>query len=170
MRDTPSCILVMGVSGSGKSHIGKLLAKTLGMRYIDADDHHGPENIAKMARGEPLDDDDRREWLITLADLYSHHQREAKSLVISCSALKRDYRDRLRQAAPQLKILYLHGSRELLLKRLGNRRAHFFAGEHMLNSQLATLEPPDETEAFRCDIRLTPREIVAAFSRHLASC
>lgn len=139
------------------------------MRFIDADKHHSARNIAKMARGEPLDDEDRKEWLTTLADLYRQHQSEAQSLVIACSALKHDYRERLRQAAPQLKILYLHGSRELLLERLNTRQAHFFAGEHMLDNQLATLELPDEKEAFRCDVYLAPREIISAFSRHLAS-
>lgn len=139
------------------------------MRFIDADEHHSARNIAKMARGEPLDDEDRKEWLTTLADLYRQHQSEAQSLVIACSALKHDYRERLRQAAPQLKILYLHGSRELLLERLNTRQAHFFAGEHMLDNQLATLELPDEKEAFRCDVYLAPREIISAFSRHLAS-
>ena len=169
MKNSTYCILVMGVSGSGKSFIGKLLAETLEVQYIDADEHHGARNIAKMARGEPLDDEDRQEWLATLASLYRQHRGEAQSLVIGCSALKRDYRERLRQAAPELKILYLHGSRELLLERLNTRQAHFFAGEHMLDNQLATLELPDEQEDFRCDIRLAPREIVSAFSRHLTS-
>lgn len=169
MNDTSYCILVMGVSGSGKSFIGRLLAETLGVSYIDADDHHGASNIAKMAQGQPLNDDDRQAWLATLADLYRQYQAEGKSLVIGCSALKRDYRDRLRRAAPQLKTLYLHGSRELLLERLNARQAHFFAGEHMLDNQLATLEPPDAREAFCSDIQLAPRDIVAAFSRYLAS-
>lgn len=169
MKDSTYCILVMGVSGSGKSFIGKLLAETLEVHYIDADEHHGARNIAKMARGEPLDDEDRQGWLTTLANIYRQHQDEAKSLVIGCSALKRDYRDRLRQAAPRLQVLYLYGSRELLLDRLNARQAHFFAGEHMLDNQLATLEPPDQQEAFCCNIRLKPQEIISAFSGHLAS-
>lgn len=169
MPITAKSILVMGVSGSGKSHIGRQVAAAIDATFIDADDHHGADNIAKMARGEPLDDDDRAAWLETLSHLYRRYRREGRSLVIGCSALKRSYRDRLRQGAPDLDILYLHGSRRLLLERLDTRDDHFFAGEHMLDNQLATLEVPDETEAFRCNIRSMPREIVDAFAAHLRS-
>lgn len=116
-----------------------------------------------MARGEPLNDSDREGWLLTLADLYRDHRKRGKDMVIGCSALKQRYRDVLRRGAPELNILYLHGSREVLLERLGGRSGHIFAGEHMLDSQLADLEVPEETEAIRLDILQSPENIVANF-------
>ncbi|MEQ5858075.1 gluconokinase [Halomonas sp. EF61] len=166
---SPSCLLVMGVSGSGKSYIGKLLAERIDARFIDGDDHHSPDNIAKMSRGEPLTDEDRQGWLATLAGLYRKHHEQGQSLVIGCSALKRQYRDLLREGAPALEILYLHGSHEVLLERLNSRGQHFFAGEHMLRSQLATLEMPGDDEAIRCDIQMTPDAIIDDFLAQLAS-
>lgn len=169
MSTSPQLVLVMGVSGSGKSFIGRRLAETMSADFIDADNHHSPTSIAKMSRGEPLNDGDREGWLATLADFYRDHRRKGRSLVIGCSALKRRYRDTLRGDAPALKILYLHGSRELLLSRLRNRQGHFFQGQHMLDSQLRDLEPPGNDEAFRVDIALSPDEIVAAFLTHLTA-
>ncbi|MBB3142266.1 gluconokinase [Halomonas organivorans] len=163
MKTTAKSILVMGVSGSGKSHIGRQLAAALGATFIDGDDHHGPDNIAKMSRGEPLDDHDRASWLATLSDLYRDYRDQGRDLIIGCSALKRGYRDQLRQAAPDLKILYLSGSRRVLLERLESRGGHFFAGSHMLDSQLATLEAPGDDEAIRVDIQQPPRKIVEHF-------
>lgn len=163
MSTSPLTLLVMGVSGSGKSHIGNLLAQAVHAKFIDADDHHSENSIAKMARGEPLNDSDRQGWLLTLADLYRDYRAQGTDVVIGCSALKHRYREVLRQGAPELKILYLHGSREVLMDRLGGRSGHFFTGEHMLNSQLADLEMPDETEAVRLDIRQPPKDIVMEF-------
>ncbi|WP_136253186.1 gluconokinase [Onishia niordana] len=163
MKTSPLALLVMGVSGSGKSHIGRRLADTINANFIDADDHHSQTSIAKMARGEPLNDSDRQGWLLTLADLYREYREQGQDVVIGCSALKHRYRDLLRQGAPELKILYLHGSREVLLERLGARGNHFFTGEHMLASQLADLEIPEEDEATRMDIRQSPDDIVASF-------
>jgi hypothetical protein len=100
-------ILVMGVSGSGKSHIGHQLALILGATFIDGDDYHSPANVAKMASGTPLNDDDRSEWLGTLAALLAEYRARGESLVIACSGLKKRYRDRLRQGDPALQILYL---------------------------------------------------------------
>ncbi|MGB8714475.1 MAG: gluconokinase, GntK/IdnK-type, partial [Onishia taeanensis] len=105
MNTSPLTLLVMGVSGSGKSHIGKLLAQTAHAEFIDADDHHSQNNITKMARGEPLNDSDRQDWLLTLSDLYRDYRAQGKDIVIGCSALKHRYRDVLRQGAPELKIL-----------------------------------------------------------------
>ncbi|MDW5377350.1 gluconokinase [Halomonas sp. HP20-15] len=167
METTSHCILVMGVSGSGKSHIGRDVAASIGAEFVDADDHHSPTSIAKMSRGEPLNDEDREGWLATLADIFRRYRSENRHVVIGCSALKRHYRDVLRQGAPNLKILYLHGSREVLLQRLNNRGSHFFAGEHMLDSQLSTLEPPTADEAFRVDIRESPKAIVEQFESYL---
>lgn len=167
MHTDAKSILVMGVSGSGKSHIGRQIATAIDATFVDADDHHSATNIAKMARGEPLNDDDRAAWLQTLSELYRRYRAEGQSLVIGCSALKRRYRDILRQGAPTLEILYLHGERDTLLERLNSRGEHFFAGAHMLDNQLATLEPPGEKEAFRVDIRSTPAKIVETFVSRL---
>ncbi|MDI5921511.1 gluconokinase [Halomonas sp. LR5S13] len=163
MKSTPTLVLVMGVSGSGKSHVGKLLAEAIDADFIDADDHHSAGSIAKMSRGKPLNDGDREGWLETLADFFRDHARRGRSLVIGCSALKRRYRDQLRKGAPALRILYLHGSRELLFDRLTHRQGHFFQGDHMLDSQLRDLEPPGDDEAIRVDISLSPEEIVSTF-------
>ncbi|WP_458525334.1 gluconokinase [Onishia taeanensis] len=163
MKTSPLTLLVMGVSGSGKSHVGHLLAQAIHADFIDADDHHSQTSIDKMARGEPLDDSDRQGWLLTLADLYRDYRERGQDVVIGCSALKHRYRDVLRQGAPTLRILYLHGSRDTLLQRLGGRTGHFFAGAHMLDSQLAALEAPAETEAIRLDISQTPERLVAQF-------
>jgi len=163
MSTNPELVLIMGASGSGKSFIGRRIAETMSADFIDADDHHSPTSIAKMSRGEPLNDGDREGWLDTLADFYRDHRHRERSLVIACSALKRRYRDTLRGGAPTLKILYLHGSRELLLDRLRARQGHFFQGDHMLDSQLSDLEPPDDDEAIRLNIALSPEEIVATF-------
>lgn len=168
MNQPPLSLLVMGVSGSGKSHIGSLLAGKLHADFIDADDHHSPASIAKMSRGEPLDDGDREGWLLTLAALYRQYREQGKDVVIGCSALKRRYRDILRQGAPELKILYLDGSRDVLLERLGGRAGHFFAGEHMLDSQLSDLERPGDDEAISLDIRQPPDSIIETFLSRLS--
>nr|WP_298415430.1 gluconokinase [uncultured Halomonas sp.] len=168
MNDSARCILVMGVSGSGKSRIGRDLATAMGADFIDADDHHSPMNIAKMARGEPLDDEDRKEWLVILSELLRSHRLQERDVVIACSALKKRYRDVLRQGAPSLDILYLEGSRKVLLERLSARRTHFFTGERMLDSQLQTLEPPENDEALCLDVRYSPKAIVERFLAQLS--
>ncbi len=121
-------ILVMGVSGSGKSHVGRQVAAAMDATFLDGDDYHSPGSIAKMSRGQPLNDGDREAWLATLADLYREYQAQGISLVIGCSALKHRYRDQLRAATPHLDILYLHGDRSVLMDRLERRSEHFFAG------------------------------------------
>ncbi|MGM0832938.1 MAG: gluconokinase [Pseudomonadota bacterium] len=161
-------ILVMGVSGSGKSHIGQQLAAELGATFIDGDDHHSPANVAKMASGTPLNDDDRRDWLATLADLFAAYKARNESVVIACSGLKKRYRDRLREGDPALSVLYLEGSHALLRQRLETRPGHFFKGDNMLASQLADLEPPSSDEAVSVSIALSPREIVEHFTVTLA--
>lgn len=167
MKTLSHRILVMGVSGSGKSHIGRQLALTMGATFIDGDDHHSPANVAKMASGTPLNDDDRREWLDTLAALFAEYRARDASLVIACSGLKKRYREQLRQGDPALNILYLEGTRELLLQRLETRAGHFFKGDTMLASQLADLEPPGEEEAFNASITLSPNQIVNQFAATL---
>lgn len=163
MKEGTVRIVVMGVSGSGKSCIGACLAERLGVAYIDGDDYHSPANIAKMANGIPLDDDDRREWLETLAEHIAAYRRRDASLVLACSALKRRYRDLLRRGDPALRFLFLEGSREQLMQRLMTREAHFFRGEAMLDSQLRDLEEPGNDEAVRLNIADAPEAIAEAF-------
>ena len=129
-------IVVMGVSGSGKSAAGGLLAEALGRPFVDADDLHPPANKLKMAQGIPLTDDDRWGWLDTVGERLAAGER----VVVACSALKRVYRDRLRDAAPDAVFVHLHGSPELLAERMGHR-VHEFMPVTLLGSQLATLEP-----------------------------
>ncbi len=120
-----------------------------------------------MANGIPLNDDDRSEWLDTLAALFAEYRTRDVSLVIACSGLKKRYRDRLRQGDTALQILYLEGTQELLLQRLETRPGHFFKGDTMLASQLADLEPPGEEEAFSVSIALSPMQIVTQFAATL---
>ncbi|MGP3984756.1 gluconokinase [Streptomyces sp. KR80] len=139
----PPLVVVMGVSGSGKTTIGELLADRLGLPYAEADGFHPAENIAKMSAGRPLDDADRRPWLDAIAVWLT--QRSGKGGVVSCSALKRSYRDRLAQAVPEVFFLHLTGSYELIEHRLARRTGHFMP-TGLLHSQFADLEPLDADE------------------------
>jgi gluconokinase len=140
---TAPLILIMGVSGSGKTTVGTMLADRLGVPYAEADDFHPPENIAKMSAGAPLDDADRAPWLDAIGVWLGGHS--SGGAVVSCSALKRRYRDRLKQAAPGLFFLHLNGSFELIAHRLADRRDHFMPAR-LLRSQFADLEPLDPEE------------------------
>lgn len=136
-------IVVMGVSGCGKTTIGALVAHELGLPFKDGDSLHPVENIAKIAAGTPLDDGDRAPWLdIVGAELAG----SANGLVVACSALKRSYRDAIRAKAPGAVFLHLEGSREVLGGRLEGRSGHFMPAA-LLDSQLATLEPLQADEA-----------------------
>ena len=157
----------MGVSGCGKSRVGRLLAERIGAKFIDADDYHSPASVAKMSRGEPLTDADRADWLAALAELFREHRERGVSVVIGCSALKHRYREVLRGGAHALRIIYLHGDRELLLSRLNTRHDHFFRGDVLLDNQLRTLEQPTDDEALRIDISEAPDEIVEQAAQHL---
>lgn len=137
-------IVVMGVSGSGKSTVGRLLAERLGVPYEDADDLHPPANIAKMAAGHPLDDADRAPWLDAVADWIA--ARGDRGGVMTCSALRRRYRDRLRRAAPDLFFVHLDGTPEVIAGRLAARPGHFMPSA-LLRSQLDALEPLEPGEA-----------------------
>jgi gluconokinase len=150
-------VVVMGVSGSGKSTVGELLAERLDVPYAEADSFHPPANIRKMAAGTPLDDEDRRPWLDAIARWLS--ERAGQGGVVSCSALRRRYRDRLRDSGAPLFFLHLDGSEELIAGRLKERKGHFMP-RSLLRSQFATLEPlePDEQGA-AVPIGGTPAEV-----------
>lgn len=152
----------MGVAGSGKSTVAELLAERLGAEYADADAFHPPANVAKMASGVPLDDADRAPWLALVRDwMADHGTRRGADVVVACSALRRAYRDVLREAGDVL-FVHLTGSPELLGARIAGRPGHFMKAD-MLASQLATLEPlaPDEP-GFEVDVTPAPAELVAA--------
>ena len=136
-------IVVMGVSGSGKTTVGQALAARLGTEFMDGDDLHSEANVAKMASGQPLDDDDRRPWLQSVGTWLNEH---ADGGVIACSALRRTYRDLIRHSAPEAFFLYLSGDPDVLARRVANRPEHFMP-ESLLASQLATLEPLQEDES-----------------------
>jgi len=161
--------VIMGVSGSGKSLIGAMFARALDVEFVEGDDLHPPDNLRRMAAGIPLTDDNRRGWLTKIADRLRDAKRAGLGLVVSCSALKRIYRDLLRSvAAADLRFVYLAGSRELLAERLANRRGHFMPPS-LLESQLAILEEPSPDEhAWVCDIRGAPDAIVADLVRRAA--
>lgn len=135
-------LLLMGVSGSGKTTVGAMLAGRLGWTYAEADDFHPPANVAKMHAGIPLDDDDRRPWLEATATWMREQEGPA---VVTSSALKRRYRDLLRAGRPDLRLVYLEGDRDLIGKRLAARHGHFFPKD-LLDSQFADLEPPGPDE------------------------
>ncbi|MGV0849960.1 gluconokinase [Mycolicibacterium phlei] len=138
-----SPIVVMGVSGSGKSTVGAALAQRLRVPFADADDFHPPANIAKMTAGEPLNDDDRYPWLEAIGEWLAEHCADGG--VMSCSALKRRYRDQLRTHCPGIELLHLRGTPEVIGRRQASRPGHFMPPS-LLASQFETLEPlePDE--------------------------
>ena len=153
-------IVVMGVSGCGKTTIGDLVARELGVRFLDGDSLHPVENVAKMAAGTPLTDEDRWPWLATVGS--RARRRGAGGLVLACSALKRSYRDAIRAQAPETVFLHLHGSREVLGGRIEGRSGHFMPAT-LLDSQLATLEPLEADEAGAVvDIAAPVEQVVAA--------
>ena len=150
----------MGVAGSGKSLIGAALATRLGFEFVEGDAYHPPANIAKMAAGIPLEDVDRRDWLDSLAGVLHEARRADRGVVLSCSALKRSYRDALRHGDPDVCFVFLRGPRALLAERLASRTGHFMPTS-LLDSQLDTLEEPaDDEKAVVCDIGDAPRPIV----------
>jgi len=155
-----SIVLVMGVSGSGKTTVGAMLAGQLGWRYAEADAFHPAANIEKMAAGHPLTDEDRGPWLAAIAQWIDIELAAGRPAVVTCSALKRAYREQLRGGRPQVQIVYLQGSRELIATRLQARHGHFFTAA-MLDSQFADLEEPTPDEgALIVSIVGAPKEIV----------
>jgi carbohydrate kinase (thermoresistant glucokinase family) len=153
----PPQLVVMGVSGSGKSTVGAALAQRLGLPFVDADDLHPITNVDKMTAGIPLTDDDRWPWLAKVGEAMA--AAADTGVVVACSALKHSYRDAIRSGAPAARFVLLSGSRELLESRLSRREGHFMPAS-LLESQLATLEPLDSAEGIVVSIEGAPGEIV----------
>jgi gluconokinase len=153
----------MGVSGSGKTTVGRLLAGELGWEFLEADEFHPPANIDKMRRGEPLDDADRDPWLAAIATALDERVRAGRNAVLACSALKHAYRQRLRIDS-EVRFVYLKGTFEEIEERLGDRRGHFFSPD-LLESQFEALEEP--RDALVVDIADEPAAIVRQITRGL---
>jgi gluconokinase len=149
-------IVLMGVSGSGKTTIGRGLADELGWKFYEGDDFHPRSNVEKMARGLPLDDEDRAPWLKSLRDIIRSCLARGENAVLACSALKRSYREYL-LIDENVELVYLKGDYELIEDRLENRRGHFMKPE-MLDSQFAALEEPQR--GLTVDISLPPEKII----------
>ncbi|MGE0971918.1 gluconokinase [Klebsiella sp. WOUb02] len=139
------CIILMGVSGTGKTTVGQALAQALGAKFIDGDDLHPRRNIVKMAASQPLNDEDRGPWLERIADVIFSLEQKNESGVLVCSALKKCYRDRLREGSGNLRFLWLTGEYECILQRMQQRKGHFMP-EALLRSQFTALEAPDASE------------------------
>ena len=163
---TPKVVVVMGVAGTGKTTIGPLLASRLGVPYAEGDDFHPPANIAKMSAGTPLTDEDRWPWLDAIGSWA--HGRAALGGVVSCSALKRSYRDRLRAEAPGVVFVHLAGDRSLIEDRMSHRQGHFMPTA-LLDSQFATLQPLEQDEAgVVVNVSGSPEEITGRAAKALA--
>ncbi|GAB7228632.1 gluconokinase [Vibrio rotiferianus] len=156
-----SSVVVMGVCASGKTTIGEHLAKKLGRKFIDGDDLHPRANIQKMASGQPLNDDDRKPWLERIRDAAYSLESKNEHGIIVCSALKKIYRDQIREGNENVTFLFLDGSKELILERMRARQGHFMK-ENMVNSQFETLErPEDEPRTIFVSIDATIEEVVS---------
>jgi gluconokinase len=152
-------LVFMGVSGTGKSAVGHPVSQRLGLEFLEGDDLHPPANIAKMSSGTPLTDEDRWPWLRAIADWTRDRVAEGRATGVTCSALRRPYRDLLREGAADTCFVHMAGPPELILERMKNRK-HFMPPS-MLDSQLATLEPFDDDERFvEVDIRAPLDQIV----------
>ena len=141
-------VLVMGICGTGKSSVASRLAERLGLSFVEADDYHSAEAVARMARGDALTDDDRWGWLDRVAEA-SH--AEGKPTAIACSALKQAYRDRLEQRLGPLDVIFLNGDRDLIAERMASRPGHYMPAS-LIDSQLADLQPPSGADVLALDI------------------
>lgn len=165
----PPHLVVMGVSGCGKTSVARLVAQALGIEFIEGDELHPPRNVALMAAGTPLTDADRADWLATIAHRLGQAHAAGHGLVVSCSALKRRYRDVLRASCPGLRFVHLQGSAALLHQRMSARTGHYMPPS-LLDSQLATLEPPTADEdAISVDISPSPDQVAATVLARLPS-
>src|SRR5258705_6156885 len=159
----------MGVSGSGKTTVGEQFARALGVEFLEGDALHPAANVERMAAGIPLTDDDRRPWLLAIAQRLRDAARAGSGLVVACSALQRRYRDLLRSSsAANLQVVHLARARPLIAERMTHRTGHYMPPS-LLDSQLATLEPPAPDEgAWVYDVRQTPEAIVADLLKRVA--
>lgn len=157
-------IVLMGVTGSGKSTVGKILASQLDWKFVEGDDFHSPKNIEKMRRGEPLNDADRRPWLEAIREVIRTTIDRGENAVIACSALKESYR-KLLQIRGHVSFVYLKASMALIQDRLKNRVGHFM-NPHLVQSQFDTLEEPEQ--ALQVDAGLSPVEIVQVIRNKLS--
>ncbi len=157
-------VVLMGVTGSGKTAVGEVLAKELGWKFLDADDYHPPANKEKMRRGDPLTDGDREPWLQTLAGLIRVAWDGRENLVLGCSALKHAYQEHLRDDLDVVHFVCLCGPKEVIQKRLAARKDHFMNPD-LLESQLEILAPPED--AIQVDVTGTPEEIAGEIRRRL---
>jgi gluconokinase len=154
--------VVMGVSGSGKTVIGSALARSLGVEFMEGDDFHPEENVKRMASGIALTDEDREPWLRSIAARLRAAKDAGTGLVVSCSALKRSYRDLLRAEAGEVRFIFLKGTRALIAERLATRSGHFMPSS-LLDSQFFALEVPGPDESvWECDVKESPADLVAA--------
>jgi carbohydrate kinase (thermoresistant glucokinase family) len=166
-KTPPLVIVLMGVAGCGKSTTGAALAKALGWPFRDADSFHPPANIAKMSQGLPLDDDDRGPWLAAIAQWIDERCEAGEPGIVSCSALKRDYRQRIIGARRSVRLVYLKGDMALIGRRLQARKHHFMPAS-LLESQFATLEEPraDERPVI-VSVAMSPRRVVGTILERL---
>lgn len=154
----PKIIILMGITGAGKTTIGRLLAAELGWQFFDGDDFHPPGNIAKMFSGIPLTDADREPWLAALNNILREHSHAENGVVMACSALKASYRDRLIEGVESVIFIYLKADEDVLARRLAQRTNHFMPA-NLLYTQLDILEEP--TGAFELDASLSPTQLVS---------
>jgi len=147
----PTIYVLMGVSGCGKSTVGAALAAKLGCPFYDGDDFHPPRNVAKMSRGLPLTDADREPWLDRLHNLIREQLARGETAVLACSALKKQYREHLRQGNDSVQFVYLRGDFDLIWQRLKTRRGHYMKAD-LLRSQFRALEEPGTDEAIIVDV------------------
>jgi gluconokinase len=161
-------VVMMGVSGAGKTTVGAILAERLDAEFLEGDRFHPPANIVKMSRGEALDDGDRAPWLDRLGEELAHRVQAGRRVVLTCSALKRSYRDRLRHHCPSVRFVYLRGEKRLIRARL-DRRTHHFMPAALLDSQFMALEAPAvEEHAVTADISSDPEAVVDAVMARLS--
>lgn len=163
----PRRVVVMGVSGCGKSTVGAALAAHMGWNFVEGDSLHPPENVAKMAAGQALNDDDRAGWLKTLAAQLAQARNTAQGLVVSCSALKRSYRECLRSGDPDTLFVHLVGEQAVIAARMA-ARTHEYMPASLLQSQFAALQPPESDEQALClSILLAPTQLTQSIAQHL---
>ena len=160
-------IVIMGVSGSGKTTVGRKLAAALRWDFSDADEFHSPANVEKMKSGVPLTDEDREPWLRSISDAIERWKRDEPGHVLACSALKKRYREALGRNDPDIRFIYLHGGFELISERLKSRKSHFF-NPALLRSQFEALEDPED--ALVVDVSKEPQEIVSRILTEVRGC